>query len=113
MDGIGQRSGSNNISLMTASERFRQQLEETVRRYPGVVWTEPRPESNHSTFAWRGVPSIAFCTDGMRTLHHQPDDTLKWISEAKVQEVVSLVHDIVTTVQDKSLDWTRNSSGTA
>lgn len=112
MDGIGQRLGSNNITLMTASEQFRQHLEQTVRRYPGVVWTEPWPESNHSTFAWRGVPSIAFCTDGMRTIHHQPDDTSKWISEAKLQEVVSLVVDIVTSTQDKNLEWTRNSSGT-
>jgi aminopeptidase YwaD len=108
-DGIGQRLGSNNIALMTASEPLQQQVEQEVNDYPGVVWTEPWPESNHSTFAWRGVPSIAFCTDGMRGIHHQPTDTLKWMSEAKIVEVVSLAEDIVKSIQSETVAWSRQS----
>ncbi len=106
-DGIGQRLGSNNIAIMSASEPLLQQVEQEVAKYPGVVWTEPWPESNHSTFAWRGVPSIAFCTDGMRGIHHQPSDTLKWMSEAKIDEVVSLTQDIIKSIQSETVGWSR------
>jgi len=106
-DGIGQRLGSNNIAIMTASEPLQLHVEQEVVKYPGVVWTEPWPESNHSTFAWRGVPSIAFCTDGMRGIHHQPTDTLKWISEVKIVEVVSLAEDIVKSIHSKPVGWSR------
>jgi len=106
-DGIGMRLGSNNISLYSASDALCQQIDETLAAYPGVVWTDPWPESNHSTFAWRGVPSIAFCTDGMRTVHHQPGDTLDWISADKVSELVALVTDLATAIQHQPAAWSR------
>jgi aminopeptidase YwaD len=107
IDGVGQRLGTNNVALMTASEPLRNLLDETLKAYPGVIWTDPWPQSNHSTFAWRGVPSVALNSRGVMSLIHQPQDTIMWMSEAKLDEVVSLVGDIVTAVQDKSPAWTR------
>jgi hypothetical protein len=78
-----------------------------MKAHPGVIWTDPWPQSNHSTFAFRGVPSVALNSNGVKNLLHQPQDTLMWMSEDKLDEIVSLVGDIVTAVQDKSPVWTR------
>jgi aminopeptidase YwaD len=107
VDGVGQRLGTNNLALMAASEPLRALLDETLKGYPGVIWTDPWPQSNHSTFAFRGVPSVALNSNGMKNLLHQPQDTLKWMSEDKLCEVMSLVVRIVDAVQDKSPAWTR------
>jgi hypothetical protein len=107
VDGVGQRLGTNNVALMAASERLRELLDKTMKAYPGVIWTEPWPQSTHSTFAFRGAPSVALNSNGVKNLVHQPQDTLMWMSEDKLREVVSLVGDIVSAVQDKSPSWTR------
>ena len=107
VDGVGQRLGTNNVALMSASEPLRELLDEVLKAYPGVIWTDPWPQSNHSTFAWRGVPSVALNSNGVMSLLHQPQDTLMWMSEGKLCEVVSLVGDILSAVQDRSPAWTR------
>jgi aminopeptidase YwaD len=107
VDGVGQRLGTNNLALMAASEPLRALLDETLKEYLGVIWTDPWPQSNHSTFAFRGVPSVALNSNGVKNLLHQPQDTLKWMSEDKLREVMSLVVRIVDAVQDKSPAWTR------
>jgi hypothetical protein len=43
----------------------------------------------------------------VKNLLHQPQDTLKWMSEDKLREVVSLVVSIVDAMQDKPPAWTR------
>jgi len=107
VDGVGQRLGTNNVALMSASEPLRELLDEVLKAYPGVIWTDPWPQSNHSTFAWRGVPSVALNSNGVMSLLHQPQDTLMWMSEGKLCEVVSLAGDILSAVQDRSPAWTR------
>jgi hypothetical protein len=109
MDGIGQRLGSNTITMMSHSEAFRSLAEESVRQYPGIVWTQPWPASNHYTFYSRGVPSIALTSNGLASILHRPTDTIEWVSAAKLAEVMLLVMDIVERIHDKSLHWTRNS----
>jgi hypothetical protein len=47
------------------------------------------------------------CMGGVANIHHQPIDTIQWISPAKLAEVVSLVADVVSALQDKTLDWCR------
>ena len=107
MDFIGARLGTNNITLISESPALRQAVEKVVTGYPGVVWVEPWPQSNHSTFAWRGVPSAAFCATGSTMLHHQPFDTVEWVDSAKVAEVVTLVEEIVAAVQNQPPEWSR------
>lgn len=110
MDFMGQRLGANTIALMSASDAVQQAIDGLLAAYPGVVWTEPWPQSNHSTFAYRGVPSVAFSSKGVKTIYHQPSDTMAWVDAGKVQEVVSLIIDILAAVQDKPVEWTRPSA---
>ena len=107
MDGAGQRLGANSIMLVSHSEALRLLLDEILQGYPGVVWTEPWPESNHSTFSWRGVPSVAFGSKGVSSLHHSERDTLEWIDAAKLAEVCLLVEKIVLNLQEKTPAWSR------
>ena len=53
------------------------------------------------------MPSLAFSNLPWNPNLHNPTDTVEWMSGDKLAEVVSLVTEIVTAVQDKPLDWTR------
>jgi aminopeptidase YwaD len=108
-DGVGLELGANNITTIAASKKF-DDLVNAIRseKYPGVVRVDPWPASDHYTFYSHGVPSIALgCTGGVTNIHHQPIDTIKWISPVKLAEVVSLVVAIVETLQDKTSEWCR------
>jgi Zn-dependent M28 family amino/carboxypeptidase len=108
-DCAGQYLGANSIAMFASSEVFADHVAGLTRGYPGVAWVDPWPESNHSTFAWRGVPAIAFSSVGRLRLDHLRADSVEWVSPVKLQEVVSLVADLVEDLQDKSLDWTREA----
>ncbi len=109
-DAVGQYLGANSIAIFASSSAFQERVAELVARYPGVAWVDPWPESNHSTFAWRGVPSLAFSSVGRIRLDHLRADSVEWVSPAKLGEVVSLVLALVESLQDKSLDWTQETS---
>jgi Iap family predicted aminopeptidase len=106
-DGAGQYTAANSIATFASSPAFQDQLVETTGGYPGIVWVDPWPQSNHSTFAMRGVPAIAFSSEGRIRLDHLRADSIEWVSPAKLEEVVSLVTAAVESLQDKSPDWTR------
>jgi aminopeptidase YwaD len=110
MDGVGQRLGANTITMMSYGEAFHALVEEIVKVRPSIAWTEPWPASNHYTFYSRGVPSIALSSAGVYTIHHRPADTIEWVSPTKLAEVVPLVLEIVTRLQDKPLEWTRKAA---
>ncbi|MCL5996163.1 MAG: M28 family peptidase, partial [Chloroflexi bacterium] len=107
IDSVGQAVGTNTIMAMACSTAFQDHISALAQQAPGIPWTAPWPESNHSTFAWRGVPSIAFTTAGGANLVHQRHDTIDWISPAKLEEVAALVTAIVDSLQDKPLAWCR------
>ncbi len=107
MDGMGALAGTNSIAIYSASEALREHVDGSVKQYPGVVWVEPWPESNHSTFAMRGVPSLAFGSVNTRHLAHTPNDTYDQIGAAKVNEVIDLATGIVKSLGGKSLEWSR------
>lgn len=110
-DAVGNAVGANSIASFTTSQQFQDHLTQLTQEYPGVVWVEPWPQSNHSTFAWRGVPSLAFSSAVGNNITHQRADTVDWVSTAKLAEVASLVADVVESLQDKSPDWTREPAG--
>jgi aminopeptidase YwaD len=95
IDGIGPFYTSSTITMMEANPAFQSQVERIAAGYPGVVWVEPWPESNHSTFAMRGVPALAFSSLGARHLAHTPEDTIDVISAAKLDEVYRLAGEIL------------------
>ncbi len=107
LDGIGYGIGANTITMMSHSSLFQAEVTRLTDKYPGIVWVEPWPQSNHSTFAQRGVPSLALSSIGAFGLAHLPIDTFNWVSLDKLHEVVLLVTKIVESLQDKSLEWCR------
>lgn len=95
IDGAGALIASTSIMTMAASPAFQAALEALTTAYPAVVWVEPWPESNHSTFAMRGVPAIAIGSVGARFLAHTPADDLEAVSPEKLEEVCRLAAAIV------------------
>jgi aminopeptidase YwaD len=111
LDGVGQQVGANTITVTGASQPFQDRVRDVHRRYPGVVWSDPWYESDHSAFLWRGVPCVPFTSIGVANIDHLPADNLAWISPAKLGEVASLVAELIQVLQDKSPEWCRESTG--
>jgi hypothetical protein len=107
MDDMGAWAGSNSLALYSASNPLYDFVDAIQRQYPGVVRVDPWPESNHSTFSMRGVPSLAFSSVGIRHLAHTPADSIEQVSPAKVSEVIAMVEEIVKGLAGKPLGWSR------
>ena len=95
----GWELGANSITAMSRTAEFEDQIKGLAARYPGVVWVEPWPESNHSIFSMRGIPRIALSSVGMRGLTHSPGDTIEHVSPAALVEAINLVKEIVASLQ--------------
>jgi aminopeptidase YwaD len=106
-DGIGQVLGPNTVALMGHSPPFKDLVAGIVERYPDVLWVDPWPASNHSTFASHGVPAMALGSAGVADVFHQPVDTARWVSPERLGQAVSLVADVVRGLQDRSAAWCR------
>jgi len=107
VDGAGQRLGANNVTVMNASQSLQDQVRQIHERYPGVAWAAPWYGSDHSAFLSRGVPCIPIGSGSGANIGHLSSDTVEWISPAKLNEVVSLIADIVESLQDRSAEWCR------
>lgn len=95
MDGIGYMGGANTAAPFNLAPELAGRVEAIVSRYPAVKWVEPWPQSNHSTFAMRGVPALAFSSAGAFALAHFAHDTVEQVSIDKLAEVVQLIREIV------------------
>ncbi len=109
-DGVGSYLGATSIMLASGSPALHDHVTRVTRHFPGVVWVDPWPESNHSTFSIRGVPSMAFSAVGSRRLAHYPTDTAAGISPAKLAEVIAVAEEIVRGLKDKTPMWSRGAS---
>jgi Iap family predicted aminopeptidase len=107
VDGAGQYLGANSITMLGGAQAFQDQVSQVSGKYPGVVWVDPWYESNHSAFYWRGIPSIPIGSSGGANVTHLPIDTVEWISPTRLNEVASLVTDVVESLQERSCDWCR------
>lgn len=94
-DGVGPMLGSTSIAAFDEKGSLETRVRAITDDFPGVVWVEPWPESNHSTFAFRGIPALALSSFGTRALAHQPFDTLDGMGAEKLEEVASLAEKIV------------------
>ena len=99
LDGVGPLAGTTSIAVFSASAEFETQIQRLMLPYPGVVQVEPWPESNHSTFSFRGVPSLALGSVGTRNLAHTPLDRLEIVSSQRMQEAADLVTDIIASLK--------------
>lgn len=108
LDGIGQTDGQNTIARFNTPPAMEAWLLEVVGRYPELRWVEPWPESNHSTFAFRGVPALAFSSQGGRSLSHRPTDTIEAVDTAKLAEAVAVVAELI---QGRWMEGAAGASG--
>jgi len=107
MDLIAQYLGATSIAIFSASQQFQAKVEGTVARFPGVVWVEPWPQSNHSTFAMRGVPSLALSSAGASHNYHEQSDRIEWVSPARLGEVAQVLEELVRMVDRLEPEDTR------
>ena len=94
MDGIGYIGGQGTIAQFNLSPELAARVSEIIRRFPALQWVEPRPQSNHSTFAFRGVPALAFSSDGAWSLAHYPTDAVDIVSVDSLAEIVAVVREM-------------------
>lgn len=108
LDGIAHILGHNTITLLAHSQALHEAVTAITAQYPRVQWVEPWPQSNHSTFAWHGVPAIALSASvPWITTAHLPTDTPLWLSPELLAEAVCLTEAIIATIHDRPLDWAR------
>jgi aminopeptidase YwaD len=109
-DGVGHALDVDTVAIMTHSEAFRELVDGVKQDYPGLIWTDPWPQSDHSVFAWRGVPCLAFMSRAAWYLAHLRCDTIEWVSPARLAELVHFAAQVVESLQDRGPDWTRGPS---
>jgi aminopeptidase YwaD len=112
-DGVGPALGTNTLTALAGSPAFEARVHALRQGYPGVVWVAPWPESNHSTFAWRGVPSLAFSNTAATVHAHLRSDTVERMSPAKLAETLGLAEAIVVGLQSAPLAWARATASEA
>jgi aminopeptidase YwaD len=95
MDGIGYVDGHNTVARFNVGPALAARLEAIVAPFPTLQWVDPWPQSNHSTFSFRGVPALAFSSQGAFNLAHFQADTFEKVSVEKLAEIVSVVSQIV------------------
>lgn len=106
-DGVGQRLSVNSIAIYTNSQALRERVDSVKQMYPGIVWVDPWPESNHSSFSWRGVPCLAFTSRSRTRIAHLRTDTVDLVDPAKLVELVSFVSEFIESIQYDPRGWTR------
>jgi aminopeptidase YwaD len=106
-DGLGHILDANTLAIFTHSEEFKELVEEVKRGYPAVQWVEPWPQSNHSTFSWRGVPALAVSSRSLIPYCHQRFDTAEWVSAKRIAEAAALTADIIGRIAEKPVAWLR------
>jgi aminopeptidase YwaD len=108
-DGVGANTGPSTIAFFTESNALRQTVEGIVAGFPGIRRTEPWPQSNHSTFAWRGVPSMAFCTEDAFSLTHLQTDKEEFLRIDKIDEIACATEKIVLALAAQTPAWARKA----
>jgi Iap family predicted aminopeptidase len=105
-DGIGAATGTNTVCAVSGSAAFTDWVLAIGREFPGVASVPPWPESNHSTFAWRGVPAVAFSNTQTARIHLR-EDTADQISADKLAEVMAYARMLVVGLQGHPAEWAR------
>lgn len=106
-DAVGLWLAPNSVAMLGAAPAFESAVRRLTQRHPGLVWAEPWVESNHATFAWRGVPSVAFTAASPPPVYHTRGDTEAWISPARLREAALVAAEIIALLQHQDQTWTR------
>jgi aminopeptidase YwaD len=107
-DGVGQWLAPDSITIIGASKAFEKLIVELSDVTEDLVWADPWPESNHSTFSFRGVPSVAFTSTNRVALAHHPYDDLQWTNPLRISRLIPTIVKILDTLATKQSDWSRS-----
>jgi aminopeptidase YwaD len=107
VDGAGHALDADTVAIMSHSTVFRDLVDDIKQAYAGIIWTDPWPESDHSVFAWRGVPCLAFTSPAFKHIAHLRCDTVEWVSPNHLAELVRFTAQVVDALQDQQPGWTR------
>ena len=106
-DGVGQVGSTLTVAGFNLAPACEAMLRTVTTPPPAVTWVEPWPESNHSTFAWRGVPALAFTARADRYHHHLRTDTIDLVDMDQLLDVAALTGRIARTIATHEAMWTR------
>jgi aminopeptidase YwaD len=95
MDDVGAALGTGNITAISCPPELEAKIKSVAAKFPNQILVDPWPESNHSTFSFRGIPAIPLSASGLHNLTHYPSDTLEQICPTKLDEVIALVKELV------------------
>lgn len=102
--------GVDSVTALAGAAGFQQAVTDLLKEYPAMIWTDPWPESNHSTFSWRDVPSVAFTSLGGVNYHPLRADTMEWVSPARLEEVGRFAGQLIHNLDKRPPDWTRSGA---
>lgn len=100
-DAVGLRQGPNTIAAFNLTPSLQAEVEQTIARFPEVRWVAPWPESNHTTFAMRGRPCLAFTAQIEEQHYHLRSDTIEQINRARLDEMVQLGGDLIEMISQR------------
>lgn len=106
-DAVGLWLAPNSVAMLGAAEPFVQAVQRLALRHPGLVWAPPWVESNHGSFAARGVPCVAFTAAAPPPLYHTRADSERWLSPARMREAALVGAEIVALLQHHDPAWAR------
>ena len=107
-DGVGQLLAPDSITAITAGDKFAAAISRLAGEHEHLEWADPWPESNHSTFAWRGVPSVAFTSTNRVALAHHPYDDLTWSSTRRISRLIPVIQAILGLLVENPPPWSRS-----
>jgi Iap family predicted aminopeptidase len=108
VDGVGHFLSATSIALMGGSEAFQDLVAQVIANHAGVVRSEPWYESDHTAFFSHGVPCLPITSAGVaESFIHTPADMPEWLSADRLDQVVSLITEIIEGLQDKTPAWSR------
>lgn len=108
IDGIGLTTGTNTVSIMGCSDYLTNEVLLLKKEYSTIKLIDPWYESNHSTFSFRGVPTIPLNCIGGTNILHQCDDTIALISKEKLNEVITFILQLILAVDNRGKCWFGN-----
>lgn len=111
IDGVGQILAPDSITAISAGQEFETALGHIALEYNDLEWADPWPESNHSTFSFRGVPSVAFTSTNRVALAHHPYDDLSWSSPERIGRLIPVIKQILDLLAENPADWSRYGGG--
>ncbi len=106
-DGVGQLLAPDSITAISSAPAFESALKALAATRHDLVWADPWPESNHSTFSFRGVSSVAFTSTSRVALAHHPYDDLSWSDAGRISRLVPVIKSILDILAVKPQEWSR------